>query len=150
MCHMNSGATIMNSAYMPVFMNHLFMNSVSLEPRINILVACAGVLRIVELLGSAGGRRHDLETMTRSIPLWPTDYSCGGNEDLGAMQAMTMGMSRWLPVHGGAFLGVEPYQWRQEDPQPAMSRAICFSHVVYYHCGCFRSVGIGEPLVALV
>ena len=31
---------------------------------------------------ASGGRRHDLETMTRSIPLWPSDYSCGGNEDL--------------------------------------------------------------------
>lgn len=41
-----------------------------------------------------------------------SDYSCSGNEDLAGMQSMTMGMSRWLPVHGGAYLGVEPYQWR--------------------------------------
>lgn len=57
---------------------------------------------------ASGGRRHDLETMSRSIPLWPSDYSCGGNEDLGAMQSMTMGLSRWLPSHGGAYLGVDP------------------------------------------
>ena len=42
----------------------------------------------------------------------PSDYSCGGNEDLGAMQSMTMGLSRWLPTHGGAYLGVDPYAWR--------------------------------------
>lgn len=54
---------------------------------------------------ASGGRRHDLETMSRSVPLWPSDYSCAGDEDLGAMQSMTMGLSRWLPVHGGAFLG---------------------------------------------
>jgi alpha-galactosidase len=61
---------------------------------------------------ASGGRRHDLETMSRSVPLWPSDYSCGGNEDLGGMQSMSMGLSRWLPVHGGAFLGVDPYAWR--------------------------------------
>ena len=62
---------------------------------------------------ASGGRRHDIETMSRSIPLWPSDYSCGGNEDLAGIQSMTMGMSRWLPVHGGAYLGVEPCEYSQ-------------------------------------
>ena len=60
---------------------------------------------------ASGGRRHDLETMSRSVPLWPTDFSCA-HDDPAATQSMTMGLSRWLPVHGGAFLGVDPYAWR--------------------------------------
>ena len=66
---------------------------------------------------ASGGTRHDLETMSRSIALWPSDYSATVlSEDWpsygGVMQSMTMGLSRWLPVHGGAFLDVTPYEWR--------------------------------------
>ena len=45
---------------------------------------------------ASGGRRNDLETMRRSVPLWRSDYAfeCMGH------QGMTLGISLWLPYHG--------------------------------------------------
>lgn len=47
---------------------------------------------------ASGGRRLDIEMLSRSIPLWRSDTGCGvGNEDLA--QAQTFGLSRYLPIH---------------------------------------------------
>ena len=61
---------------------------------------------------ASGGRRNDLETMRRAVPLWRTDYPL---EPL-ASQCMTYGLSFWLPYHGtgtvarlrGWYCGGEP------------------------------------------
>ncbi len=45
---------------------------------------------------ASGGRRNDLETMRRSVPLWRSDYAY---EPIGH-QCMTYGISMWLPFHG--------------------------------------------------
>lgn len=45
---------------------------------------------------ASGGRRNDLETMRRSVPLWRSDYAY---EPIGH-QCMTYGISFWLPYHG--------------------------------------------------
>jgi alpha-galactosidase len=45
---------------------------------------------------ASGGRRNDLETMRRSVPLWRSDYAY---EAIGH-QCMTYGISMWLPYHG--------------------------------------------------
>jgi alpha-galactosidase len=45
---------------------------------------------------ASGGRRNDLETMRRAVPLWRSDYAF---EPLGH-QGMTYGLSLWLPYHG--------------------------------------------------
>jgi len=42
-----------------------------------------------------GGRRNDLETMRRSVPLWRSDWT----EEVG-QQSMTYGISLWLPFYG--------------------------------------------------
>jgi alpha-galactosidase len=42
-----------------------------------------------------GGRRNDLETMRRSVPLWRSDWT----ESVG-QQSMTYGISLWLPFYG--------------------------------------------------
>ena len=55
---------------------------------------------------ASGGRRIDIEMCRRSIPLWRSDYSCipaDGTKkaDLHeATQAMTSGLSFWLPFSG--------------------------------------------------
>ena len=50
---------------------------------------------------ASGGRRLDLELLSRSIPLWRTDYHCPGREhDPMAGQVHTMGLSYWLPLSG--------------------------------------------------
>ena len=45
---------------------------------------------------ASGGRRNDLETMRRAVPLWRSDYAF---EPIGH-QCMTYGISMWLPYHG--------------------------------------------------
>lgn len=79
---------------------------------------------------ASGGRRIDLETISRSVPLWRTDYdgvsgcctmswssSCTGpigcgRQDNAASQSMTMGLSQFLPIHNGMASSWEPYHWR--------------------------------------
>lgn len=45
---------------------------------------------------ASGGRRNDIETMRRAVPLWRSDYAF---EPIGH-QCMTYGLSFWLPYHG--------------------------------------------------
>jgi len=75
---------------------------------------------------ASGGRRNDLETMRRAVPLWRSDYAF---EPIGH-QCMTYGISLWLPYHGtgtvassaapyygGGFTAVEPYAfWSNAAP----------------------------------
>ncbi|OQB85339.1 MAG: Alpha-galactosidase [Planctomycetes bacterium ADurb.Bin126] len=75
---------------------------------------------------ASGGRRNDLETMRRSVPLWRSDYAF---EPIGH-QGMTYGLSLWLPYHGtgtvacanagyygGGKTPVEPYAfWSNTAP----------------------------------
>lgn len=75
---------------------------------------------------ASGGRRNDLETLRRAVPLWRSDYAF---ESTG-QQCMTYGLSLWLPYHGtgtvaarhvpyygGGPLPVEPYAfWSNVSP----------------------------------
>ena len=75
---------------------------------------------------ASGGRRNDLETMRRAVPLWRSDYAF---EPIGH-QCMTYGLSFWLPFHGtgtvacanatyygGGYTPVEPYAfWSNACP----------------------------------
>ena len=75
---------------------------------------------------ASGGRRNDLESMRRAVPLWRTD--CPYNPL--ATQSQTYGISLWLPYHGTGtvaagnvpYLGpgwtpVEPYAfWSNVTP----------------------------------
>ena len=55
---------------------------------------------------ASGGRRIDIEMCRRSVPLWRSDYNCvdadgnTGSELFEATQAMTCGLSCWLPFSG--------------------------------------------------
>ena len=50
---------------------------------------------------ASGGRRNDLETMRRAVPLWRSDYAF---EPVGH-QCMTYGISQWIPFHGTGTVG---------------------------------------------
>jgi alpha-galactosidase len=52
---------------------------------------------------ASGGRRNDLETMRRAVPLWRSDYLVGAV----AMQDQTYGISLWFPFEGLASQTVE-------------------------------------------
>lgn len=75
---------------------------------------------------ASGGRRNDLETLRRAVPLWRSDYAY---EAVGH-QCMTWGISLWIPYHGtgtvatasapyygGGYTAVEPYAfWSNAAP----------------------------------
>ncbi|MHB9035739.1 MAG: alpha-galactosidase [Armatimonadota bacterium] len=45
---------------------------------------------------ASGGRRNDLETLRRAVPLWRSDY----NFNPPGMQCQTYGISMWMPYYG--------------------------------------------------
>ena len=68
---------------------------------------------------SSGGRRIDLETMSRSLPLWPSDFpdACGIPYGMGLHvgdQCINAGLARWIPFFGGGVWNFTPYGTRSE------------------------------------
>jgi alpha-galactosidase len=61
---------------------------------------------VVDLCAS-GGRRIDLESLTRGLPLWHSDLQCSGPHPA-ADQLQNGGLNRWLPLHGGGDFAYEP------------------------------------------
>lgn len=60
---------------------------------------------------ASGGRRLDLETISRSMALWRSDYSCG-NIDATGPQLQTVGLAPWIPLSAGACEGNDTYSLR--------------------------------------
>ena len=48
---------------------------------------------------ASGGRRIDLETLGRSIPLWRNDYNCFPDANSETVQVHGTGLSCWVPLH---------------------------------------------------
>lgn len=49
---------------------------------------------------SSGGRRIDIETLRRSIPLWRSDVQCAANYDIEATQNHHLTYNTWMPYSG--------------------------------------------------
>jgi alpha-galactosidase len=62
---------------------------------------------VIDLCAS-GGRRIDLEALTRGIPLWHSDMQCSGKPSLSADQLQNAGLWRWVPMHGCGNFAYEP------------------------------------------
>lgn len=75
----------------------------------DMLANCPGLL--IDNCAS-GGRRIDLETISRSVPLWRSDYPCfpGFNPD--AMQTQTHGLGLWTPLFAPVFDREDTYCFR--------------------------------------
>ena len=58
---------------------------------------------------ASGGRRIDLETTSRSIPLWRTDYNYG---EVNGYQCHTYALNFFLPLHGTGTYGTGAYSLR--------------------------------------
>jgi alpha-galactosidase len=56
---------------------------------------------------ASGGRRIDLETLSRGLPLWHSDLQCSGAKPA-AEQLENAGLFRWVPLHGCGNFGYEP------------------------------------------
>lgn len=61
---------------------------------------------------SSGGRRIDLETISRSIPLWRSDVQCYPSFGVTAMQGQTHGLSQWVPLSTGCCDREDTYVFR--------------------------------------
>jgi alpha-galactosidase len=62
---------------------------------------------------ASGGRRLDLETLRRSVPLWRSDFAY----EPSSMQQFTFGLSLWIPYFGTGFNSLDPYVfWSQMTP----------------------------------
>lgn len=60
---------------------------------------------------ASGGRRIDLETLTRSLPLWRSDTSCSpGHADWN--QAQSCGLGQYVPLHSACTWTPEAYDIR--------------------------------------
>jgi alpha-galactosidase len=61
---------------------------------------------------ASGGRRIDLETTSRSYPLWRSDYPCNGRANPVADQIETAGLSLYVPQHTAGTWEFDPYSFR--------------------------------------
>ena len=62
---------------------------------------------------AGGGRRIDIETMRRSVPLWRTDLECFANNPSENTQTHTQSYAAWLPYSGtGTNLAFDMYDYR--------------------------------------
>ncbi|WP_158750428.1 alpha-galactosidase [Acidobacterium sp. S8] len=59
---------------------------------------------------ASGGRRNDLETLRRAVPLWRSDYPYKPI----SQQAETYGLSLWIPFYGTAINSLDPYIFRSQ------------------------------------
>ncbi|SEN80411.1 alpha-galactosidase [Paenibacillus sp. OV219] len=60
---------------------------------------------------ASGGRRIDIETTSRSIPLWRSDVQCVPSDPIAA-QTHGFGLSYWIPLSGTAARSSAPYDAR--------------------------------------
>jgi len=60
---------------------------------------------------ASGGRRNDLETLRRAIPLLRSDYQFGHEATL-PNQGHTYGISSWIPYYGSGCYFTDPYSAR--------------------------------------
>ncbi|HUU22506.1 MAG TPA: glycoside hydrolase family 36 protein [Phycisphaerae bacterium] len=68
---------------------------------------------------ASGGRRIDLETISRSLPLWASDFPDVGGLTFGqglhvGDQCIKAGLARWVPLFGGGVWNFTPYGTRGE------------------------------------
>jgi alpha-galactosidase len=63
---------------------------------------------------ASGGRRNDLETLRRSVPLLRSDYPLTGFTAACSegQQCQTLGISLWIPYHGTGMPLSDPYSMR--------------------------------------
>ena len=96
---------------------------------------------------ASGGRRIDLETLSRSLPLWPSDFhdTVGLQTGLGLHvgdQCINAGLARWVPLFGGGVWNFTPYGTRSE-----IIGGFCFGfHIDHQYFPSDDSPAIARPL----
>ena len=78
----------------------------------DLLTRCPGLL--IDNCAS-GGRRIDIETMSRSIPLWRSDLPCYPGYSGATIQNETHGLGLWAPLNSGVCDREDTYMFRMRD-----------------------------------
>ena len=74
---------------------------------------------------ASGGRRNDLETMRRAVPLHPTDYNYG---HLAAKQAFHQSLFQWIPYFGSNTVPVDTVDAYAHPQRPRDERRAGLRH----------------------
>lgn len=62
---------------------------------------------------ASGGRRIDIETLRRSMPLWRSDMECPANYSINGVQSHHLSFNTWMPYSGsGSGRGYDTYRIR--------------------------------------
>ncbi len=76
---------------------------------------------------ASGGRRIDIETLRRSIPMWRSDAQCPANFPVRLTQAHSVSDGQWFPYSGtGTGRAYDTYRFRSSFA-PAMTTNFTFS-----------------------
>ena len=76
---------------------------------------------------ASGGRRIDIETLRRSIPLWRSDYQCTANHPSEGVQSHNVSFSNWMPFSGtGTGRLYDTYRYRSAYA-PALTNNYTFT-----------------------
>lgn len=76
---------------------------------------------------ASGGRRIDIETLRRSIPLWRSDYQCPANYPIEGVQCHNLSFPLWMPYSGtGAGREYDTYRFRSAYA-PALNAGYTYS-----------------------
>ena len=62
---------------------------------------------------ASGGRRNDIDTLRRAVPLLRSDYLLEPGEPI-SQQMQTLGIAQWIPFFGTGTSGVDPYIFRSQ------------------------------------
>ncbi len=62
---------------------------------------------------ASGGRRNDIDTLRRAVPLTRSDYLLEPVEPI-SQQIQTLGIAQWVPFFGTGTSGVDPYVFRSQ------------------------------------
>ena len=72
---------------------------------------------------ASGGRRNDIDSLRRAVPLWRSDYFL----DPSAMQQQTYGAAFWMPYFGTSASSFNPYEF-QSQMTPSLSLGFDLKH----------------------
>ena len=77
---------------------------------------------------ASGGRRIDIETLSRSIPVWRSDYQCSFDSEAEAAQNHNMGISSWIP-YSATGIGQYIYdKYNVRSCHSALANSSCYGY----------------------
>ena len=92
---------------------------------------------------ASGGRRNDLETLRRAVPLWRSDYPYKPI----SQQGQTYGLSLWIPYFGTAINSLDPYAFRSQMT-PAVGFGLDHEQLSGQHQAATRLLGQWRQVVS--